>query len=104
MAPHIDALLVVGAPNSSNSQRLVEVGRAAGCPYAILVRTAQDIDWRALEGVRAVGLSAGASAPEVLVTGVLDAFRERYDVAIERVVTAEESVNFKMPRLLREPA
>ncbi len=104
MAPRIDALLVVGAPNSSNSQRLVEVGRAAGCPYAILVRTAQDIDWRALEGVRAVGLSAGASAPEVLVTGVLDAFRARYDLTIERVVTAEESVSFKMPRVLREPA
>jgi 4-hydroxy-3-methylbut-2-enyl diphosphate reductase len=104
MAPHIDALLVVGAPNSSNSQRLVEVGRAAGCPYSMLVQTARDIDWRALEGVRAVGLSAGASAPEVLVTGVLDAFRERYDVTIERVVTAEESVSFKMPRVLREPA
>ena len=104
MAPHIDALLVVGAPNSSNSQRLVEVGRAAGCPYAMLVQTAGDIDWRALEGVRCIGLSAGASAPEVLVTGVLDAFRERYDLAIERVVTAEESVSFKMPRVLREPA
>jgi 4-hydroxy-3-methylbut-2-en-1-yl diphosphate reductase len=104
MAPHIDALLVVGAPNSSNSQRLVEVGRAAGCPYAMLVQSAREIDWRALEGVRAVGLSAGASAPEVLVTGVLDAFRERYEVAIERVVTAEESVSFKMPRMLREPA
>jgi 4-hydroxy-3-methylbut-2-enyl diphosphate reductase len=104
MAPHIQALLVVGAPNSSNSQRLVEVGRAAGCPYAMLVQSAREIDWRALEGVRAVGLSAGASAPEVLVTGVLDAFRERYDIAIERVVTAEESVSFKMPRVLREPA
>jgi 4-hydroxy-3-methylbut-2-enyl diphosphate reductase len=104
MAPHIDALLVVGAPNSSNSQRLVEVGRAAGCPYAMLVQSASDIDWRALEGVRSVGLSAGASAPEVLVTGVLDAFRARYDLSIERVTTAEESVSFKMPRVLREPA
>src|SRR5690606_40599793 len=104
MAREIDALLVVGAPNSSNSQRLVEVGRAAGCPYAMLVQSASDIDWRALQGVRAVGLSAGASAPEVLVDGVLDAFRQRYDIEIRRVVTAEESVNFKMPRVLREPA
>jgi len=104
MAPEIEALLVVGAPNSSNSQRLVEVGRAAGCPYAMLVQTAADIDWRAIEGVRSIGLSAGASAPEVLVDGVLNAFRERYDVDIRRVVTAEENVSFKMPRIMREPA
>jgi len=97
-------LLVVGAPNSSNSQRLVEVGRAAGCPYAMLVQTAADIDWRAIEGVRSIGLSAGASAPEILVDGVLNAFRERYDVDIRRVVTAEENVSFKMPRIMREPA
>ena len=101
MAPKIDALLVVGAPNSSNSKRLVEVGRAAGCGYAILVQTAVDIDWRALEGARSVGITAGASAPEVLVEGVLDAFRERFDVEIERIVTAEENVSFKMPRVLR---
>ena len=102
MAPKIDALLVVGAPNSSNSQRLVEVGRAAGCPYAMLVQTAADIDWRALEGIGAVGVTAGASAPEVLVNGVVEAFRARYDVVMERVVTAEENVSFKVPRLLRE--
>ena len=102
MAPRIDALLVVGAPNSSNSKRLVEVGKAAGCDYAMLVQTAEDIDWRALEGVSAIGLSAGASAPEVLVSGVLDAFRERYEVKIERIVTAEENVSFKMPRILRQ--
>ncbi len=101
MAPSIQALLVVGAPNSSNSKRLVEVGRAAGCDYAMLVQTAADIDWRAIEGVTSVGLTAGASAPEVLVSGVLDAFRERYDVSIERVVTAEENVSFKVPRVLR---
>ncbi|MEL6575749.1 MAG: 4-hydroxy-3-methylbut-2-enyl diphosphate reductase, partial [Pseudomonadota bacterium] len=74
MAPNIDALLVVGAPNSSNSRRLVEVGQAAGASYAMLVQTAADIDWRAIEGVRAVGVTAGASAPEVLVQGVVDAF------------------------------
>jgi len=104
MAPRIEALLVVGAPNSSNSRRLVEVGRAAGCPYAMLVQTAGDIDWRAIEGVRAVGLTAGASAPEVLVDEVIAAFRDRYEVTIERVVTAEEHVNFKVPRVLRVDA
>jgi 4-hydroxy-3-methylbut-2-enyl diphosphate reductase len=104
MAPRIEALLVVGAPNSSNSRRLVEVGRAAGCPYAMLVQTAADIDWRALEGVRAVGLTAGASAPEVLVDQVITAFRDRYEVTIERIVTAEEHVSFKVPRVLRVDA
>ncbi|MEM6933069.1 MAG: 4-hydroxy-3-methylbut-2-enyl diphosphate reductase [Pseudomonadota bacterium] len=102
MAPNIDALLVVGAPNSSNSRRLVEVGAAAGCGYAMLVQTAEDIDWRAIEGIDAVGLSAGASAPEVLVEGVLSAFRKRYDVTIERIITAEENVTFKVPRVLRK--
>ncbi len=104
MAPKIDALLVVGAPNSSNSKRLVEVGRAAGCGYAMLVQTADDIDWRALEGARAVGITAGASAPEVLVEQVVNAFRDRHEVTIEPVVTAEENVTFKVPRVLREPA
>jgi 4-hydroxy-3-methylbut-2-enyl diphosphate reductase len=101
MARRIDALLVVGAPNSSNSKRLVEVGRAAGCPYSMLVESADDIDWRAIEGVKAIGLTAGASAPEVLVERVIDAFRARYDVTVEPVVTAEESVSFKVPRVLR---
>jgi 4-hydroxy-3-methylbut-2-enyl diphosphate reductase len=104
MAPEIDALLVVGAPNSSNSRRLVEVGRAAGCDYAMLVQTARDIDWRAIEGVRAIGLTAGASAPEVLVDEVIAAFRDRYDVTIETVQTAEENVTFKVPRVLRASA
>ncbi len=102
MAPRIEALVVVGAPNSSNSRRLVEVGRAAGCAYAELVQSAGDIDWRALEGARAVGLTAGASAPEVLVEEVVAAFRERYDVTVEPVVTAEENVSFKVPRVFRQ--
>ncbi|MBK0400050.1 4-hydroxy-3-methylbut-2-enyl diphosphate reductase [Limibaculum sp. M0105] len=101
MAPKIDALLVVGAPNSSNSQRLVEVGRAAGCAYAMLVQSAADIDWRAIEGVGAVGVTAGASAPEVLVEGVIESFRRRFELDIVRVVTAEENISFKVPRILR---
>jgi 4-hydroxy-3-methylbut-2-enyl diphosphate reductase len=101
MAPRIDALLVVGAPNSSNSSRLVEVGRVAGCHYAMLVQTAADIDWRALETAQSIGLTAGASAPELLVDQVIDAFRDRYEVTIENVVTATENVSFKVPRILR---
>ncbi|MFZ1660534.1 MAG: 4-hydroxy-3-methylbut-2-enyl diphosphate reductase [Paracoccaceae bacterium] len=103
IAPKIDALLVIGAPNSSNSKRLVEVGRAAGCAYAQLVQRATEIDWRALGGISAVGVTAGASAPEVLVNEVLDAFRAHYDVTVELVETARENVEFKVPRVLREP-
>ena len=104
MAGKIDGLLVIGAPNSSNSKRLVEVGRAAGCAYSQLVQRASEIDWRALEGVQNIGLTAGASAPEVLVNEVIDAFRERFDVTLEIVETAVENVEFKVPRVLREPA
>jgi 4-hydroxy-3-methylbut-2-enyl diphosphate reductase len=99
-----EAILVVGAPNSSNSRRLVEVAKRAGCDYAQLVQRAAEIDWRALEGVRALGVSAGASAPEVLVDEVIAALRERYDVRIEEVQTARENVEFKVPRVLREQA
>ncbi len=104
IAPRIDALLVIGAPNSSNSRRLVEVGRAAGCAYAQLVMRADQIDWRAIAGARVVGVTAGASAPEVLVDEVVDAFRDRYEVTLELVETARENVEFKVPRILREPA
>jgi 4-hydroxy-3-methylbut-2-enyl diphosphate reductase len=104
MARHAEAMLVVGAPNSSNSRRLVEVGARAGCDYAQLVQRASDIDWRALDGIGSIGITAGASAPEVLVNEVVDAFRERYDVTIAQIETAEENVHFKVPRVLREPA
>ena len=102
IAGRIDALLVIGAPNSSNSRRLVEVGRAAGCAYAQLVQRASDIDWRALEGIRSVGVTAGASAPEDLVNEVIEAFRTRYALTVELVETAQEHVEFKVPRVLRE--
>jgi 4-hydroxy-3-methylbut-2-enyl diphosphate reductase len=104
IAGKVDALLVIGAPNSSNSRRLVEVGAAAGCAYAQLVQRAADIDWRALDGIRAVGITAGASAPEVLVNEVVDAFRTRFDTRVVPVETAVENVEFKVPRILREPA
>jgi 4-hydroxy-3-methylbut-2-enyl diphosphate reductase len=104
MAVKADAMLVVGAPNSSNSKRLVEVGAKMGCNYAQLVQRATDIDWRALEGITSLGLTAGASAPELLVNEVIDAVRARYDVTVEQVETAVENVEFKVPRILRAPA
>ncbi len=104
VAPKSDALLVVGAPNSSNSRRLVEVASRAGCNYAQLVQRATEIDWRALEGISSIAITAGASAPEVLVNEVIDAFRDHYDVTVELVETAVENVEFKVPRVLREPA
>ncbi|MFC4214660.1 4-hydroxy-3-methylbut-2-enyl diphosphate reductase [Pseudophaeobacter arcticus] len=104
VAPKSDAMLVVGAPNSSNSRRLVEVGSKAGCKYAQLVQRAENIDWRALEGISSIAITAGASAPELLVNEVIDAFRARYDVTVEVVETAVERVEFKVPRVLRHPA
>lgn len=102
IAGRIDALLVIGAPNSSNSRRLVEVGRAAGCAVSHLVGRAAEIDWAALAGVKAVGVTAGASAPEVLVDEVIEAFRARYDVTVDLVETAREDIEFKVPRILRD--
>jgi 4-hydroxy-3-methylbut-2-enyl diphosphate reductase len=102
VAPLSDALLVVGAPNSSNSKRLVEVASRAGCSYAQLVQRATDIDWRALDGIKSVGITAGASAPDVLIQEVVDAFSKHYEVTVETVETAQENVSFKVPRILRD--
>ena len=102
IAPLSDALLVVGAPNSSNSKRLVEVASRAGCSYAQLVQRATDIDWRALHGIKSVGITAGASAPDVLIQEVVDAFSEHYEVIVQTVETAQENVSFKVPRILRD--
>ena len=104
VAPNVDALLVIGSPNSSNSRRLVEVAARAGCAYAQLVPRATDIDWRALAGIKAVGITAGASAPEILIREVIDAFAARYEITQEIIETATENVEFKVPRVLREPA
>ena len=104
VAPKIDRMVVVGAPNSSNSKRLCEVAERAGCDRAFLVQRAADIDWTAFENIAAVGVTAGASAPEILVDEVIDAFAERFDLALETVSTAEEDVTFMLPRALRETA
>ncbi|MGH6792217.1 MAG: 4-hydroxy-3-methylbut-2-enyl diphosphate reductase [Kiloniellales bacterium] len=103
IASACDALLVVGAPNSSNSQRLVELAAKLGC-YATLVQRASDIDWRQLENARRLGITAGASAPEILVQEVISACRARFEVTIEEVKVTEESVQFKLPRSLTEDA
>jgi 4-hydroxy-3-methylbut-2-enyl diphosphate reductase len=104
VAPKVDALLVIGAPNSSNSKRLVEVGKSAGCDYSQLVQRATDIDWRALQGAKSIGITAGASAPEVLINEVINAFKDRFEVTEEIVETAVENIEFKVPRVLRETA
>ena len=100
IAPKSDLLLVIGAPNSSNSQRLVEVARGAGCPKAYLVQRAAEIDWAWFEGVKTVGITAGASAPEVLVQEAIAAIRQRYLTQIEEISVTEETTHFKLPRAL----
>jgi 4-hydroxy-3-methylbut-2-enyl diphosphate reductase len=102
VAPRCDALIVVGAPNSSNSLRLVEVSERAGCPKSVLLQRGQDILWADFEGIGTLGITAGASAPEELVDEIIDAFRERFDVTVESVVTTEEKIAFNVPRELRE--
>ncbi len=104
IADRIDLLLVVGAPNSSNSKRLVEVGEKNGCARALLVQRASDLNWAELAGLRIIGVTAGASAPEILVNEIVDAFRSTYYVTVENVVLREENVSFKLPRELRDAA
>lgn len=100
IAPGCDALFVVGAPNSSNSMRLVEVGQRSGAKRAQLVQRASDIDWTLLDGARVAGLTSGASAPEVLVEEVIAALRTRFDITVEDVIVGRESVQFRVPRAL----
>ena len=100
IAPRADLVLVIGAPNSSNSQRLVEVARTAGCQRAYLVQKAAEIDWAWFAGVKTVGITAGASAPEVLVQEAIDAIRQRYLTRIEEITVTEETTHFKLPRAL----
>ena len=104
VAPRVDALIVVGSPNSSNSQRLREVGERAGCRLARLVLRAEDIDWAAFSGITTLAITAGASAPEVLVEEIIDAFAARFAIEVETVSTADENVFFPLPRELRPQA
>ncbi len=98
IAPQVDAMVVIGAPNSSNSKRLVEVGKVAGCAESRLIQRAAELDIAWLSGVRRLGVTAGASAPEVLVEEVIEACRRHFAVSVEEVEVAREDVRFKLPR------
>ena len=100
MAERADLFLVIGAETSSNSKRLVDVALRAGCPQAHLVASAENIDWSWFEQVETLGLTAGASAPEDLVQGLIAACRARFEISVEEITTATESVVFKLPRVL----
>ena len=100
LAKKCEGMMVIGAPNSSNSMRLVEVGEKSGCKYVSLVQRASDIPWETLKGCKTIGITAGASAPETLVEEVVNAFSERFTVTVQEVVTGEEHVIFKLPRVL----
>ncbi|MBK9083448.1 MAG: 4-hydroxy-3-methylbut-2-enyl diphosphate reductase [Rhizobiales bacterium] len=101
IAPQVDALIVVGSPNSSNSQRLKEVAERSGCPLARLILRAGDIDWSLFGAISSLGVTAGASAPDILIEEIIDAFAARYEVRVETVSTADEHVFFPLPRELR---
>jgi 4-hydroxy-3-methylbut-2-en-1-yl diphosphate reductase len=102
VAPFVEAMIVVGSPNSSNTQRLKEVAERNGCARAALVQRAQEIDWSVFGTISSLGVTAGASAPEVLVEEVIGAFAERYTVEVETVTTADEDMFFPLPRVLRD--
>ena len=99
LAEKVEMVLIIGAPNSSNSRRLVEVARKVGC-RSVLIQRAAEIDWNWFDNVSAVGISAGASAPEILVEEVMNAFKDRYNTTIENIHTIEENVTFKVPAIL----
>jgi 4-hydroxy-3-methylbut-2-enyl diphosphate reductase len=101
VAPLVDAMIVVGAPNSSNSMRLVEVAERGGCPKSMLVQRANEIDWDQFANIKSLGITAGASAPEALVDEIIEAFGERFEISVSAKVTATENIAFNVPRELR---
>jgi len=101
VAPQVDAMIVVGAPESSNSVRLVEVAQRAGCARATLVERAASIDWAQFEGISRLGITAGASAPEALVDEVIEAFAQRFDISVAAHGAGRETIVFNLPRELR---
>lgn len=103
IAVRCDRMLVIGAPNSSNSLRLVEVSERNGCPGK-LVQRAKDLDWDWLEGGKTVGIAAGASAPEILVDEVMEALKQHFHIVLEEVTSKKENVTFKMPAALLKEA
>ena len=102
IAANCDAMIVLGAPNSSNSNRLVEVSKVYGCEKAMLVERAEGLSYEFLDGVDTLGLSAGASAPDILIEEVIEALKSKYEVTVEEVAHTEENVVFNIPRILRD--
>jgi 4-hydroxy-3-methylbut-2-enyl diphosphate reductase len=102
IAARCDMMLIIGAPNSSNSNRLVEVAKSYGAQQAYLIQNAIDLKEIMMEGVSILGLTAGASAPEELVSAVIEELKRRFDVSVEEVVMTQENVIFNIPRILRE--
>ena len=100
MAPQCDAMIIIGSSNSSNSRRLVEVAKSMGCDNAFLLQNAAALDWSRLKGVTRLGITAGASAPEILVRELIEACGERYDVSTETVSVGDETTYFNLPRAL----
>jgi 4-hydroxy-3-methylbut-2-enyl diphosphate reductase len=100
LAAGCDIVLVLGSQNSSNSQRLVEVALRSGARDALLIDDVGELDWSRLQGAGCVGVTAGASAPEVLVQALIDALSARYEVTLEEVAPMRETVTFKLPRML----
>lgn len=101
-APGCDLFLIVGAPNSSNSKRLVEVAERSGAKHALLVQRAAEIDWDNLGELSVLGISAGASAPEIIVDEIIEAFSQRFDVTIDLAITTVETENFLVNRQIRD--
>ncbi|WP_439273402.1 4-hydroxy-3-methylbut-2-enyl diphosphate reductase [Pseudochrobactrum sp. HB0163] len=101
-APGCDLFLIVGAPNSSNSKRLVEVAERSGAQRSLLVQRAAEIDWDTLGALSVLGISAGASAPEIIVDEIIDAFSERFNVTIDLAITTVETENFLVNREIRD--
>ena len=100
ITPRCDALIVLGAPNSSNSNRLVEVASAAGCAKTMMIERAEELDISWLDGVGTLGITAGASAPEILVREVIETCRAGFDVTVEEINITEEDIGFSLPRVL----
>lgn len=101
IAAEVDAMIVVGSPNSSNSQRLKEVAEREGCPVVGLVLRGEDINWNVYRSIKTLGLTAGASAPEVLVEEIIDAFTQYYSVEVQTILTADENVFFPLPKTFK---
>ncbi|MCX5619434.1 MULTISPECIES: 4-hydroxy-3-methylbut-2-enyl diphosphate reductase [Bombella] len=102
LAAECDLVIVIGSPNSSNSQRLREVAERSLAKRALLVPKVSDMDWSELNGVKTLGMSAGASAPESLVQEMIEELSARYDVTIEERIVKEENINFRLPQPLAD--